>query len=143
MEAHLSSSTIDIAGIEERLKEGRSREGATTATTMNLVVYIDDRSQHDRALKRAEDFCEKYPARVLIVDATRKTSANVESCARDAKGATISTERTRGTTPCRLGTGRNHRQSKPREMFPTATKCIIYRREGRMGQQLRGPMSTN
>ncbi len=87
------STTIDVAGIEQRLKESRSRQGATTATTMNLVVYIDDRSQHQRALRRAEDFCEKYPARVMILDATRETSANVESCERVAEGATINAER--------------------------------------------------
>jgi len=52
---------IDISGIEKRLKEARGKEGATTATTMNLVVYIDDRSQHKRALRRAKSFCAKYP----------------------------------------------------------------------------------
>ena len=92
METHLSSA-IDIGGIEERLKESRSREGASTATTMNLIVYIDDCSQHERALRRAQDFSEKYPARVMILDATRKGLENVESCARSAEGATISAER--------------------------------------------------
>ena len=87
------SSAIDVSGIEERLKESRSREGATIATTMNLIVYIDDRSQHERALKRAEDFSEKYPARVMILDATRSSTADVESCAHVAEGATINAER--------------------------------------------------
>ena len=90
----MSTSTIDIAGIEERLKEARGKEGATTATTMNLVVYIDDRSQHERALRRAESFCAKYPARVMILDATRTNLADVNNCTREAvDGATISTER--------------------------------------------------
>ncbi|MBV8726782.1 MAG: hypothetical protein JO233_03270, partial [Candidatus Eremiobacteraeota bacterium] len=94
MEANLSGAAIDVASIEERLKQGRAKEGATTATTMNLIVYIDDRSQHERAMKRAQDFCEKYPARVMILDATRKSSADVESCTRPfAEGTTINAER--------------------------------------------------
>jgi len=94
METDLSTETIDVAKIEEKLKEGRAAEGATTATTMNLIVYIDDRSQHERALRRAEDFCEKYPARVVIVDATRKGPGKAESCTRPfAEGTTINAER--------------------------------------------------
>lgn len=95
METHLSgAATIDLAAIQKQLKAARSKEGAATATTMNFVVYIDDRSLHDRALERAEHFAQKYPARVVILDATRAKSADVASSARHVgEGATVNAER--------------------------------------------------
>ncbi|GAC1390094.1 MAG: glucose-6-phosphate dehydrogenase assembly protein OpcA [Vulcanimicrobiaceae bacterium] len=62
-----TATTIDLGAIDDQLKRARQTAGGATATTMNLVVYVDRESLQERASERAKALSEKYPARVMIL----------------------------------------------------------------------------
>ncbi|MDP9017271.1 MAG: glucose-6-phosphate dehydrogenase assembly protein OpcA [Candidatus Eremiobacteraeota bacterium] len=61
------AATIDLGAIEDQLQHARQSAGGATATTMNLIVYVDRESLQGRASERAKALSEKYPARVMIL----------------------------------------------------------------------------
>jgi len=61
--------TLDIGPIQDQLHNDESSRGAATVTTMNFVVYINEAQLSGRAHEKAGKLAEKYPARVILLNA--------------------------------------------------------------------------
>jgi glucose-6-phosphate dehydrogenase assembly protein OpcA len=81
--------------ILEELERSRCTVGTENAApavaTLNFIVYVDDPAYEDWVLERAIKVVEKYPARLLILDANDSSNeANIKCLA--GAGSTVATE---------------------------------------------------
>ncbi|MBC5815061.1 MAG: glucose-6-phosphate dehydrogenase assembly protein OpcA [Candidatus Eremiobacteraeota bacterium] len=65
--ANAEPPTLDLGAIDAQLKKARQESDGAVATTMNLMVYIEDDELHRRASDKAKALSNKYPARVMIL----------------------------------------------------------------------------
>lgn len=63
----MPAAVFDLESIEHELQTARAKAGGAAATTMNLVIYIDDESLQARADARAAQLADKYPARIIVL----------------------------------------------------------------------------
>ncbi|MBV8244543.1 MAG: glucose-6-phosphate dehydrogenase assembly protein OpcA, partial [Candidatus Eremiobacteraeota bacterium] len=94
MEAHLmQTSALDMGAVLEQLHRARQSTDGATFTTINLVAYVDDAELHARILERANLLAEKYPARIVVLNAFSEDEPKVTTQARQAgAGSTIVAE---------------------------------------------------
>jgi glucose-6-phosphate dehydrogenase assembly protein OpcA len=97
MTTHLTNLD-DLVSILEAVRE--SRRGATNgstsalASTMNLIVYIDDADNREWVIVRAERFVAKHPARLIVLDASlTEAGVDVSTLARQSDESLIVSER--------------------------------------------------
>ena len=68
-----------------------SENAAPAVATLNFIVYVDDPDYEDWVLERAIKVVEKYPARLLVLDAhDTSNQANIKCLA--GQGSTVATE---------------------------------------------------
>ena len=83
---------IDLSAIDALLKKARAQAGGATATTMNLIVYVDTESLQERATTRARTLAEKYPARVIMLNRDEEGAKVLTTSKKTGDHATINTE---------------------------------------------------
>ena len=75
----MAATALDVDAIVKELNKARESSGNATVTTLNLIVYIDEDTMQDRALMRTEQLAQKYPARVIVLNALRDPGYEVSS----------------------------------------------------------------
>ncbi len=74
-----------------RCAPGTDSSAPAAVATLNFIVYIDDPNYEDWVLERAVKVVEKYPARLLVLDAVDTSNvANIKCLA--GEGSTVSTQ---------------------------------------------------
>src|SRR5271165_572733 len=92
----MHASVSDHQAILAELRRGTCWNGEDTASaaTVNLVVYVDDAVYKPWVLERAVRIGEKYPSRLIVLDAADASGeAEVVCASRESSGTTIVSQR--------------------------------------------------
>ena len=90
----MSTTAVDVNAIVKELSKARESSGSATVTTLNLIVYIDEETMQDRALMRTEQLAQKYPSRVIVLNALRDPGFEVSSSVEQVgEGSRVKAER--------------------------------------------------
>ncbi len=89
----------EIGRISEQLQRSRSLAGSgeigtARVATLNLIVHLDDAERFEWVVDRAMRVAAKHPSRLVILDATgRTTGVDVSTQTRQASSETVVSER--------------------------------------------------
>lgn len=89
----MAALALDLESIEHELQTARLKAGGAAATTMNLVIYVDDESLQARADARAAQLCEKYPARIIVLHTDDEPAKISSSVRKVGEGSLVHAER--------------------------------------------------
>lgn len=89
----MAAAAFDLEPIEHELHSARAQAGGAAATTMNLIVYVDDESLQARADARAAQLTEKYPARIIVLHTDREAPKVRSSVRKIGENALVHAER--------------------------------------------------
>ncbi len=84
--------TVNVNEILDELVKDRKERVGVSATTLNLVAFVEDPGLVDWMKERVDAIAQKHPSRTLVLDATRtETTHSVRSAAKDL-GDTVLTQ---------------------------------------------------